>query len=160
MDSLFFQEHFVKFSKFFTTGQLVGSLFSRFSRFIESAGVEHWFFVIALIISPSSELGIMHRFFNGFLTLLGTFCQIFRIFFPSVLPVAIRFDRFSTIAGSLCQPWGTPAFLCLVLTHPGLELRTVYFVCFLNHLGTFWPNLGFFINQLNWLGTGSTGSAP
>ena len=34
--------------------------------------------------------------------------------------------------------------LCLVLTHPGSELRTVIFVCFLIRLGTFWPNLGFF----------------
>ena len=41
MDSLFFQEHSVKFSKFFATGRLVGSRFSRFSRFIRSAGVEH-----------------------------------------------------------------------------------------------------------------------
>ena len=38
----------------------------------------------------------------------------------------------------------SPAFLCLVLTHPGSELRTVSFVCFMNHLGTFRPNLGFF----------------
>ena len=35
----------------------------QFNRFIESAGVEHYFLVIVLIISPSSELGIMHRFF-------------------------------------------------------------------------------------------------
>ena len=45
-------------------------------------------------------------------------------------------------------------FLCLVLTHPGSELRTVSFLCFVIQLETSWPNLGFFINRLNQLGTG------
>ena len=43
--------------------RLVGIQFSRFSRFIESASIEHWFLVIILIISPFSELGIAYRFF-------------------------------------------------------------------------------------------------
>ena len=85
-----------------------------------------------------------------FLTELGILYQ----------PAEPVWNRFSTIAGNLCQPWGTLAFLCLVLTHPRSELRTVSFVCFLNHLGAYWPNLGFFINRMYWLGTDSIGSAP
>ena len=81
-------------------------------------------------------------------------------FWPNLGFFINRFNRFSTIAGSLYQSWGTPAFLCLVLTPPGSELRTVSFFFFLNHLGTFWLNLRFFTNRMNRLGTGSTGSAP
>ena len=85
------------FQDFLQSVQLVGIRFSRFSRFIESASVEYWFLVIILIISPFSELGIAYRFFHGFLTLLGTFCQIFKIFFH-------LFDRLASgSAGSSSQ---------------------------------------------------------
>ena len=83
MDSLFFQEHSIKFSNFFATGQLVGSRFSRFSRFIESAGVEHWFLVIILIISPFSELGIAYRFFSWIPHSSRNILSNFQIFFAT-----------------------------------------------------------------------------
>ena len=103
------------------------------------------FFVrFSLIRARNWEPVLLFAFlsFRNFLTKFGIFYQ------PSE-PVGNRFNRFNTIAGCLYQPWRTPAFLCLVLTHPGSELRTVSFVCFLNHLGTFWPNLGFFTNRFS-----------
>ena len=41
-------------------------------------------------------------------------------------------------------------------------IKATHDCCWLviNHLGTFWPNSGFFTNQLNRFGTGSTSSAP
>ena len=60
---------------------------------------------------------IGYEWFRNFLTEFG-------IFYQPAEPVGNRFNRFSTIAGCLCQPWGTHTFLCLVLTHPGSELRT------------------------------------
>ena len=51
------------------------------------------------------------------------------------------------------------ALLWLVLTRPGSELSTIYFVWFLIHLEIFWQNMGIFLNQMNRLEISSTGSA-
>ena len=56
---------------------------------------------LSLSGSHSSRLGIKNRFFCLFPYLVRNFLAKFRIFFIN------RLNRFSAIAGCLCQPWGT-----------------------------------------------------
>ena len=52
---------------------------------------------LVFIISPSSELGIVHRFFYGPLILQGTFCQNFKFFINGL----DRFPKFQFRQNSL-----------------------------------------------------------
>ena len=54
---------------------------------------------LVLIISPSSELGIMYRFFYGHLVLQGTLCQNFKFFLNQI----DRFPKFQFRQNSLKQ---------------------------------------------------------
>ena len=153
MDSLFSQEHSVKFSKFFATGRLVGS------RFIRSAGVEHWFLVIVLIISPSSELGIMHHFFSWIPYSSRNILSNFQDFLQPVQPVGIRFSRFSRFIESAgVEHW----FLVIILIiSPFSELGIAhhFFHGFLTLPGTFFQIFKIFCNLFDRLASGSAVSA-
>ena len=73
IDSLFFKEHSIKISNFFSTVSTGSQSFS--------LGRIHWSMSefgalgLILIIFPSFELRIMHHFFYGLLILQGTFYQ-------------------------------------------------------------------------------------
>ena len=141
-----FRNFLTKSGIFYQPAKLVGNRFNRFSTIVDwlcqSWGIPD----LVLFGSHSSRIGIENRFFCLLPYSFRNFLTKFGIFYQPSEPVG---NRFSTIAGCLCQPWGTPAFLCLVLTYSASELRTVSFFCFLNQLETFWPNLGFFINRMN-----------
>ena len=63
--------------------------------------------MLVLVISPSSELGIVHHFFVGFLILQGTLCQNLRIFLNWSTGWAINSTsstRFFFRQSTGCQP--------------------------------------------------------
>ena len=110
----------------------VGIWFSRFSRFIESAGVEHWFLVIILIISPFSKLGIVYHFFSWIPHSSRNILSNFQDFLQPVRPVGIRFSRFSRFIESAgVEHW----FLVIILIiSPFSELKIEnHFFCLNPH---------------------------
>ena len=78
MDSLFFKEYFSKFQFFFLTGSTNPQLFSSVG--VHRNRFEYGHSTLFLVISPSSELGIVHRFFYGLLVLQEIFYQNFNFF--------------------------------------------------------------------------------
>ena len=132
MDSLFFKEHSVKILNFFSTDSQSFSL-----------GRIHWSksefgaLGFVLIISPSSDLGIAHRFFNGLLILQVTFCKNFKIFLN-------RLDQLASgsIGSSSQLVWSTDFgdFLAQFLHGLGLWAPDQFWAVFWIHFG---PYLGF-----------------
>ena len=124
----------------------VGIWFSRFSRFIESAGVEHWFLVIILIISPFSKLGIAYRFFSWIPHSSRNILSNFQDFLQPVRPVGIRFSRF--IESASVEHW----FLVIILIiSPFSELGIAYrfFHGFLTLLETLYQIFKIFCNRFD-----------
>ena len=73
LQGIFFQ----KFN-FFSTGSIGPQSFSSVG--VHRSRFEYGALGLVSIISPSFELGIMHRFFYELLIIQGIFCQIFKFF--------------------------------------------------------------------------------
>ena len=78
MDSLFFKEYFAKISNLFSTGSTNPQSFSSVK--IHRSMFEYGALGLVSIISPTSELGIMHCFFYGLIVLQGIFFQNLKYF--------------------------------------------------------------------------------
>ena len=78
MDFLFFKEYYFKISNFFSTSSTGPQSFS--SARVHRSRFEYGALGLVSIISPSSELRIMHHFFYGLLVLQGIFYQNFNFF--------------------------------------------------------------------------------
>ena len=158
--SSFIRNFLTKFEIFYKPDGPVANRFNWFSTIVgwlcQSWGIPDF----ALFSSHSSGLGIEHPLFFLIPYSFRNFLTKFKIFYQPDGQVGNRFNRFSTIVGWLCQSRGTPD-LALFGSHKyGIGIENRFFFLFLIHLETFWPNLGFFINQMDELETGSTGSVP
>ena len=120
---------------------------NRFNRFSTIAGClcQPWRTPdLSLFGSHSSGLGIKNRFFCLFPYSVRNFLAKFGIFYQPSEPVGNRFNRFSTIAGCLCQPWVTPD-LSLSGSHSSrLGIENRFFCLFPYSVRNFLAKFGIF----------------
>ena len=68
----------------------------------------------------------------------------FGIFYQPAGPVGNRFNRFSTIAGCLCQPWGTPDLSLSGSHSSGFEIENHFFFLLPYSVRNFLAKFGIF----------------
>ena len=116
------------------------------------------------IISPSSELEIMHRFFCWISYSLKNYLKKFGIFLSTVLPYW-ELDQPVRRISIKVHYWSKFEFGALeivLVISPSSEFEIIlhfFFVGFVILQGTFFQIFKIFLSQINWLASGSTSSS-
>ena len=108
---------------------------------------------LVLIIFPSSELRIAHHFFNRLLISQGTFFQNFKFFLNRFPKYQFRQNSLKHVRIRSTWAW----FDHISLIQPRNSIPFFYGLLILQ--GTFCQNFKIFLNRLNRLESGSTGSS-
>ena len=141
-----------KFGIFYQPPELVGNRFNRFSTIASCLCLPWGTPDLSLSGSHSSRFGIENRFFFFlFPYSVRNFLAKFGIFYQPYESVGNQFNRFSTIASCLCQPWGT-LDLSLSGSHSsGLGIENRFFCLLPQSLMNFLTEFGIFLS-IGWIG--------
>ena len=160
MDSLFSKEYSVKISKNFPIGLTGPQSFSLGK--IHCNMFEFGALGLVSIISPSSELEIMHRFFcwipyslKNSLTKFENFLSTRSTGWEPAQPVrriSIKVNYWSRFE------FGAPELVLVISPSSELQIVLCFFFCFLILQGTFYQFFKIFLSWLDRLASGSTGS--